>query len=134
MVRARLQMSVKAKPQPPLVAPRHQRIDQPVAAVAGEVGVAKAERAQMRVIGWRAQVEMQELAGGGPRPRRVGFEHHDLLRANPFAGADRRAHRGDRLGRHQRRDRAHRLAHRQFEHPRPNAARIVGGSAAGRGP
>jgi len=62
-----------------LVAPRHQRIDQPVAAAAREVVVVVAEPAEVVDVIRKLELEPRSPAGQLASSGRVGSEQHLLL-------------------------------------------------------
>src|SRR5581483_7172291 len=79
VVRARLEVVAHARDDRVLVAPRDDRVDEPVRAAAFEVLVLEAEPAQVLAVVRGAEVEARVLARDLPRPLRIRLEEHGLL-------------------------------------------------------
>src|ERR1700730_4168366 len=76
-----------------LVTPRHDRVDQPLAAAVGELRVLPPERSQIVSIVWQPRnVITHKPAGGRSRIARVAFENYRLFDADPGVRTDLRAY------------------------------------------
>jgi len=83
------------------VAPRHDRVDEPVAAVPGEVVVAETEVAQVVRVVRQGHVNRGVPARGFARSRRIPVEHHGQLDADHRVRAEYLARLGHVLGWHE---------------------------------
>src|SRR6516165_10568903 len=116
---ARLEVSVDTLTNFILVAPCYDRIDQPVAAVIGELCVLPSECSQIVGVVWQTRnVVGHKSARGRARLDRVGLQDDRLLDADPGRRPDLRAYFGRVLGRHKIGMRAPSLARGQLQHLR----------------
>jgi hypothetical protein len=101
VIGARVEVGLDAVADHLLVAPRHDRIDEPVAAAVLEVGVGEAEPREVVAVVGQAEIDQHVLARDRARLRGVALEQHHLLRAQPRALAQDLPRARGVLGRHE---------------------------------
>ena len=118
MVRARVKLLSHAHGHAVDVAPRHHRVDQGVAPLAGDIGVGPPHAPEVARVVLGLQVVQREPSGDAPGLGRVALQHHGLLHREDRARTEPLPRERGVLDRDEVRVDAVGAFGRELEHPR----------------